>query len=85
MCLLFVYFVFLLCGNAAVCPWFRLVVVRRLSQELQKLLADRDLRQRFLDEAAVPSPGSPESFAELIARDLATWRRVAAEGGIRPE
>jgi tripartite-type tricarboxylate transporter receptor subunit TctC len=60
-------------------------VVRRLSQELQKILADRDLRQRFLDEAAVPSPGSPESFAELIARDLATWKRVAAEGGIRPE
>jgi tripartite-type tricarboxylate transporter receptor subunit TctC len=60
-------------------------VVRRLSQELQRLLADRDLRQRFLDEAAVPSPGSPEAFADLIARDLATWRKVAAEGGIRPE
>jgi tripartite-type tricarboxylate transporter receptor subunit TctC len=60
-------------------------VVRRLSQELQKILGDRELRQRFLDEAAIPSPGSAESFGELIVRDLATWRRVAAEGGIRAE
>jgi tripartite-type tricarboxylate transporter receptor subunit TctC len=60
-------------------------VVRRLSHELQRMLGEKDLRQRFLDEAAVPAPGSPESFAELIARDLATWRRVAAEGGIRAE
>lgn len=60
-------------------------VIRRLSQELQKILDDRDLRQRFLDEAAIPSPGSPEAFAELIQRDLAIWRKVAAAGGIRAE
>jgi tripartite-type tricarboxylate transporter receptor subunit TctC len=60
-------------------------MIRRLSQELQKILGDKDLRQRFLDEAAIPSPGSPESFGELIARDLATWRNLAVAGNIRAE
>lgn len=60
-------------------------VIRRLSTELRRVLDDRDLRQRFLDEAAIPSPGTPEAFAELIARDLETWRKVASAGGIRAE
>jgi tripartite-type tricarboxylate transporter receptor subunit TctC len=60
-------------------------VIRRLSQELQRILGEKDLRQRFLDEAAIPSPGSPESFGDLIARDLAIWRKVAAAGGIRAD
>lgn len=60
-------------------------IIRRLSQEMQRILDDRDLRQRFLDEAAIPSPGTPEAFAELIARDLAVWRKVATAGGIRAE
>jgi len=61
------------------------VVIRRVSSELQKILAAPDLHQRFSGEAAIPSPITPEEFAAVISRDLNMWKKVVLSSNIKPE
>ncbi len=61
------------------------VAIRRVSSELQKILAAPDLRQRFSGEAAIPSPITPEEFAAVISRDLDMWKKVVLSANIKPE
>lgn len=61
------------------------VVIRRVSSELQKILAAPDLHQRFSGEAAIPSPITPEEFSAVISRDLNMWKKVVLSSNIKPE
>jgi hypothetical protein len=33
----------------------------------------------------VPTPGTPQAFGELIARELPRWAQVVKAGNVRPE
>jgi hypothetical protein len=36
-------------------------------------------------EGAEPRPGSPQAFADLIAREIPRWREVVRVGQIKPD
>jgi tripartite-type tricarboxylate transporter receptor subunit TctC len=57
-------------------------IVKRLNEEIDKLLASPDLRERLSAEALEPMPMSPEQFGQYMRDDIARWSRVAKERNI---
>ncbi|MBR0672004.1 Bug family tripartite tricarboxylate transporter substrate binding protein [Neoroseomonas soli] len=60
-------------------------ILDRLSAELAALRSDPDFRARFATLGAEPLMSPPDILAGRLAEDVPTWRRVAAEAGIRAE
>ena len=60
-------------------------VVTRLNVEINKALALPDVMQQLALEGAVPTPGTPQVFAELIKRELPRWAEVVKAGNVKPD
>ncbi len=52
-------------------------IVTRLNEEINKLLANPDLRERLSSEALEPMPMTPEQFGQYIRDDIDKWSRLA--------
>ena len=73
--------------------WFGIVatagtppaVVQKLSQEMNRILRQPDLRERFGQSAIDLTPGTPEEFGTLIKSDIAKWTKALRDAGIKPE
>lgn len=57
-------------------------IVARLNDEINKALADPELRARLSGEALEPMPMSPDEFGRYMRDDIARWSKVAKERGI---
>ncbi len=57
-------------------------IVSLLSGEINKLLANPELRERLSGEALEPMPMSAEEFARYMRDDIARWTRLAKERNI---
>lgn len=58
-------------------------VVERLNRELLVVLKDKDIEKRLVESGGLSlEGGSPEEFRKVIADDLSTWRRVAADAKV---
>ena len=60
-------------------------VVSRLNAEINKALALPDVAQQLAVEGAVPTPGTPQAFADLIKRELPRWAEVVKAGNVKPD
>ena len=60
-------------------------VLKRLYDELYRAVSAPDMRERLATAALEPAPNTPEQFRQLVADELARWKRVMKEAGIRPE
>jgi tripartite-type tricarboxylate transporter receptor subunit TctC len=58
-------------------------IVRRLNAETLKVLAQKEIRARFIDLGIEVIGNSPEEFAAIIKSDLAKWSKVVSEAGIK--
>ena len=58
-------------------------MVARLNAEIHKALALPDVAQQLAAEGAVPNPGPPQAFGELIAREIPRWREVIKAGNVK--
>jgi tripartite-type tricarboxylate transporter receptor subunit TctC len=47
-----------------------------------KALADPDLRQKLIEQAAEPVGSSPEDFARFIASESEKWAQAVRSAGI---
>jgi tripartite-type tricarboxylate transporter receptor subunit TctC len=54
-------------------------IIVRLNAEVQKMLANPDVRDRLEKDGVELTPGGPERMQAFIAGDLAAWRRLIAE------
>jgi tripartite-type tricarboxylate transporter receptor subunit TctC len=57
-------------------------IVKRLNDEIDKMLADPELRERLSGEALEPMPMSPEQFGNYMRDDIARWSKLAKQRGI---
>jgi len=79
-------------GYAAV-GWFGLLapvatpttLVATISADADRVLAQKDVRERMLALGSEPEGGTPEEFARFIKDDMAKWSRLMKEMGITPE
>jgi len=52
-------------------------IVKRLNDEINKLLESPDLRERLSSEALEPMPMSPDQFGKYMRDDIGKWTRLA--------
>jgi tripartite-type tricarboxylate transporter receptor subunit TctC len=60
-------------------------IVKRLNDEINRLLETPELRERLSGEALEPMPMSPEQFGQYIREDIARWTKLARERHIELE
>lgn len=60
-------------------------VIDRLNGEVNKALQADDVKARIAVEGGTILGGTPEQLAEQLATDLAKWRRVVKEAGVKLE
>jgi tripartite-type tricarboxylate transporter receptor subunit TctC len=59
-------------------------VVLKVNADLQKVFADADFREKFLDRAMLEAnTGSPEQFAEFIKAEAAKWSKVVKDANLK--
>ena len=57
-------------------------ILARLNSDILKLLARRDITERFASQALEPGNLNPEQFAEYIKREVTKWGKLIREAGI---
>jgi tripartite-type tricarboxylate transporter receptor subunit TctC len=57
-------------------------IVARLNSEIVKVLARRDIGERFASQALEPGSLTPEQFADYIKGEVAKWGKLIREAGI---
>ncbi len=60
-------------------------IVSRLNAEVTRALNAPDVRSKFLDLGAVPSPMTVAQFTPWVQHEVTTWTRLVKEAGIEPE
>ena len=61
-------------------------VVAKINGDIQKVFADADFREKFLDRAMLEAiAGSPEQFAEFIKAEAAKWSKVVKDANLKIE
>ena len=58
-------------------------IVLRLNQALARMLKQPDIQERLRASGREPAHSTPEEFAHVIARDIATWSKVVKNGNIK--
>jgi tripartite-type tricarboxylate transporter receptor subunit TctC len=58
-------------------------VVDRLNAEIQKILALPETREAFSREGLLPGGGSPQSLRQFLGADIAKWKKIISEAGIK--
>jgi len=57
-------------------------IVAKISADANRVLAEREVREKMLGLGADPSGDTPEEFARFIREDQAKWAKVIKEAGI---
>jgi len=60
-------------------------LVTRLNAEINKALALPDVARQLAIEGATPVPGTPQTFGDLIKREIARWAEVVKAGNVKPD
>lgn len=60
-------------------------IVEKLNEDITRVLRMPDVRSRFLDLGAEPSPMRTAEFAIWAQQEAAKWTRLVKESGIQPE
>ena len=60
-------------------------VIRKINGEIQRLLLQRDIKERLITLGFDPYRNSPEEFTQYIQRDIAKWGKVVRESGAKAD
>jgi tripartite-type tricarboxylate transporter receptor subunit TctC len=60
-------------------------IVKRLQQELARVVKLPEIKERLDQMAIVPSGNTPEEFRKIIATDIAKWTAVAKAANIKAD
>ncbi|HEY0337538.1 MAG TPA: tripartite tricarboxylate transporter substrate-binding protein, partial [Burkholderiales bacterium] len=60
-------------------------IVKRVNEEISRVLARPEVKERFFNQSVEIVSGSPEQTAAFVASDMATTARIIKEAGIRAE
>jgi tripartite-type tricarboxylate transporter receptor subunit TctC len=61
------------------------VIVGRLNAELVKISRSPEVVERLAPDGGEPVGSTPEQFTRQIAADIARWRKLVKDAGIRLE
>ncbi|MES2283697.1 MAG: tripartite tricarboxylate transporter substrate binding protein [Pseudomonadota bacterium] len=58
-------------------------VIKRLQDEIAKVMNMPDVRSRFTAMSVVPASSTPEEFAKVIATEIPLWKQLALDNNIK--
>ena len=70
-------------------PWFGILttggspvpVVQKINVDINKLLGQKDIAEKFAAQGADPAPWSTDQFAKVIRSDIVKWVKVVKDSG----
>ena len=74
-----------LTGRLAVSMATPKAIVAQLGRDANRVLGEREVRERMETLGAEPAGNTPEEFARFIRDDQAKWSKLMREAGIKPE
>ena len=60
-----------------------LPIVARLHDEMVRILAQPDVRERIVNDGSEPVGSEPRAFRDFMAADLAKWAKLVTESGAK--
>jgi len=60
-------------------------IVDRLHADVSRLLVSKDAVEHLRNDASAPAGGTPEQFLDQIRKEIALWRKVVEESGIKAQ
>ena len=60
-------------------------VIDRLNAEIRKILGVDEMKKRFAEFGAEPTPTTPEAFSAFFKSEIAKWSKVVKDAKIQPE
>ena len=60
-------------------------VVQRLATEIAAIARSAEVKERLVEDAAIPVGSTPEEFGAFIRRELGRWGKVVKSAHIRAE
>ncbi len=60
-------------------------IVDRLNTEIQKILAPKEMQEKFLSMGVEPNVAGPEEFRRFVLKELQVWERQIKIAGMKPE
>src|SRR5580765_2522221 len=60
-------------------------IVDRINGDVMKIIAQKDMLERFQHEGMVPAGSTPQQLMDLILREIDVWHKVVVRAGIRVE
>jgi tripartite-type tricarboxylate transporter receptor subunit TctC len=60
-------------------------IVQRVNAEMNRILADPAVKERFLGLGFEVTGGTPQQFADVIASESRRWGKVIRDANIKPE
>ena len=60
-------------------------VVTKLNAQINQALDSRDMKTRLQSEGAIATPAMPETFGQLLVRELAPWKPVIQSGFVKAD
>jgi tripartite-type tricarboxylate transporter receptor subunit TctC len=58
-------------------------VIRRLQDEIAKVMNMPDVKSRFTAMSVVPASSTPEEFSKVIATEIPLWKQLALDNNIK--
>jgi tripartite-type tricarboxylate transporter receptor subunit TctC len=58
-------------------------IVDKLNAAFRQALEDKEVRESLISRGAFPVPGSPEDFAQHVAREFPMWVKLVKDSGAR--
>ena len=60
-------------------------IVERLNAEITRMLKLKEASEQLQSDGVSPAGGSPAEFREAIRREIAVWRKVVQDAGVKTE
>ena len=60
-------------------------MIKRLNEEINKALADKELASSLVALGVDPAPGTPEQLRDWVRSETKKWGDLARNAGIQPE
>ena len=60
-------------------------IVDRINGEVNKIIQQKDMEEKLQADGVSPAGGTPEQFAQVFAREIPQWKKVAAAAKVKVE